>query len=191
MNVTVNPGSVASLKQALNDTTRKLQAELRVAVNATARKSKSLINKEIRTELAVTAKVVKSTISIKTEAKGTDLTATVEVKKTARIPLRDFGARQNKTGVSAKISKSKGRKDYPGAFQGPKPGAMKISWRGRVFVRTGATRLPIVQLFGPSPWGVMTKGDKLGPSEEQIQAELSKQIERRVRFITLKKTGAI
>jgi CO dehydrogenase/acetyl-CoA synthase epsilon subunit len=56
MNVTVKQGSVASLKAALKDTTRKLQAELRIAVNATANKSKSIINKEIRSELATTAK---------------------------------------------------------------------------------------------------------------------------------------
>jgi hypothetical protein len=191
MNVTVKPGSVASLKQALKDTTRKLQAELRVAVNATANKSKSIINKEIRSELATTAKAVNQTIRVKSKAQVDNITATVEVKKTARISLREFGARQNKSGTSYRISKSQGRKTVKGGFQGPKPGVMKASWRGHTFKRVGQTRLPIVKLFGPSPWGVMTKGDKLGPSEEQIQAELSKQIERRVRFITLKKTGAI
>ena len=55
----------------------------------------------------------------------------------------------------------------------------------------GKSRLPIVKLHGASPFGVMTKGKKLGPSVEATQAELEKQIQRRVRFITLKKTGAI
>ena len=191
MNVIVKQGSVASLKAALKDTTRKLQAELRIAVNATANKSKSIINKEIRSELATTAKAVNSTIRVKSKAQGDSITATVEVKKTARISLREFGARQNKSGTSYRISKTQGRKTIPGAFQGPKPGVMKASWRGHVFKRVGQARLPIVKLQGPSPWGVMTTGKKLGPAKDQTQAELEKQIERRVRFITLKKTGAI
>lgn len=191
MIVGVDSASVNSLKAALKDTTRKLKAELKIAVNATAKKSKSIINKEIRSELAVTAKVVAPTIRILTTATDANISATVEVKKTSRIPLRDFGARQTKAGVTFKTSKTRGRKTVQGAFQGPKPGVMKASWRGRVFKRVGKTRLPIVQLFGPSPFGVMTKGKKLGPSKEQTQAELEKQIQRRVRFITLKKAGTI
>lgn len=191
MNVTVKQGSIQSLKAALEGTTRTLKKELRVAVNATAKKSKSIINKEIRKELAVTAKVVNPTIRVKRVASGDSLSASVQVDKTKRISLREFGARQTKAGTSYRVSKTRGRKTIPGAFQGPKPGVMKASWRGHVFKRVGKTRLPIVKLFGPSPWGVMVKGDKLEPSKEQTREELQKQIERRVRFITLKKTGAI
>ena len=187
----VNAASLASLKQAIAGTKATLRKELKIAVNATAKKAKSIINKEIRSELATTAKVINDTISIKTTATDTELSATVEVKKTARISLREFGARQTKTGVSYKISKTKGRKTVSGGFQGPKPGLMKASWRGHAFKRVGSTRLPLVKLHGPSPYGVMVVGKKLQPSEEQTQAELEKQVQRRIRFITLKKTGAI
>ena len=191
MNVTIKQSSLDSLISALKDTERKLKKELQVAVNATANKAKSIINKEIRSELATTATAINSTIRIKRKATNDLPSASVEVKKTARISLREFGARQTKVGVSAKISKTRGRKTYAGAFQGPKPGLMKASWRGHVFKRVGKSRLPIVKLHGASPFGVMTKGKKLGPSVEATQAELEKQIQRRVRFITLKKTGAI
>lgn len=191
MNVTVKAASVASLKAAIKDTTRKLQAELRVAVNATANKSKSIINKQIRSELAVTAKVVNQTIRIKRKAAGSELSATVEVKKTARISLREFGARQGAKGTSYKISKTKGRKTIPDGFQGPKPGVWKASWRGHVFKRLGKSRLPIAKLYGPSPFGVMTVGNKLGPSKEETQAELEKQVQKRIRFVIKKKLGEI
>jgi hypothetical protein len=189
--VSVNQTSLNGLKLAIKNTKTTLRRELRIAVNATAKKAKSIINKQIRSELAVTAKVVDKTISVKAEATEVQLSAKVTVRKTSRIPLRDFGARQTRAGVSAKVSKTGGRKTISGAFQGPKPGVMKSSWRGRVFKRLGKTRLPIVQLFGPSPWGVMTVGKQLGPSKEQTQAELEKQVQRRIRFITLKKSGAI
>lgn len=191
MNVTAKASSVASLQKALEGTSRKLKAEMRIAVNATANKSKSIINKEIRTELATSAKAINQTIRIKRKAAGNELSATVEVKKTGRISLREFNARQGRNGTSYKVSKTKGRKTIPEAFQGPKPGVMKASWRGHVFKRVGKTRLPIVKLFGPSPWGVMTVGQKLGPSKEQTRAELEKQVQKRIRFITLKKSGAI
>ena len=191
MNITVKQSSLDSLKAAIEGTTRKIKSELRVAINATAAKSKSILNKEIRSELAVTAKVVSSTIRTKRKSEGNDLSATVEVKKTARISLKEFGARQGKKGTSYKISKTKGRKTISDAFQGPKPGLMKASWKGNVFKRAGKARLPIVKLYGPSPFGVLTKGKKLEPSLKQTEAELVKQVQRRIRLITLKKTGAI
>jgi hypothetical protein len=102
MNVTVKASSVASLKKALEGTSRKLKAEMRIAVNATANKSKSIINKEIRSELATSAKAISPTIRVKRKAAGDELSATVEVKKTGRISLREFGARQGKKGTSYK-----------------------------------------------------------------------------------------
>lgn len=189
--VSVNQASLNGLKLAIKNTKTTLKRELKIAVNATAKKAKSIINKQIRTELAVTAKVIDPTIKIKADATEVQLSAKVTVRKTSRIPLRDFGARQTRAGVSFKVSKTQGRKTVAGAFQGPRPGVMKASWRGRVFKRLGKTRLPIAQLMGPSPWGVMTAGNQLGPSEQQLEAELHKQVQRRIRFITLKKTGAI
>lgn len=191
MRVTVSEPKLAALKAALKNTQRNLQKELAVAVNATSRKSKSIINKEIRQELATTASAVSKTIAIRRTAKPGFPSAFVEVKKTARISLRDFGARQTKKGVTYRISKTQGRKTAPGAFQGPKPGAMKASWHGHVFKRVGKPRLPIVKLFGASPFGVFTKGKRSGPSAAETQKELEKQIDRRVRFVILEAQGKL
>lgn len=191
MIITIDNSQIARLKKAIVDTGRDLRKEIRIAVNSTAKKSKSIISKQIRKELATSAKAVNKTITISKKAEFLDLSATVEVKKTKRIPLREFGARQKKKGVSYRVSKTKGRKTILGAFQGPKPGMIKASWRGRVFKRVGKARLPIVQLYGPSSWGVFVVGDKIGPSAKAAEAELKKQIDRRIRFINLKKSGAI
>jgi len=189
--VSVNQASLNGLKLAIKNTKTTLRRELRIAVNATAKKAKSIINKQIRSELAVTAKVVDRTISVKAEATEVQLSAKVTIKKTARIPLRDFGARQTRAGVSYKVSKKEGRKTVQGAFQGPRPGVTKGSWSKNAFARIGAEKTPIVILLGPSPWGLLALGKQLGPSKEQTQAELEKQVQRRIRFITLKKSGAI
>ena len=191
MIVKIADSQIAAMKKAIENTGRTLRKELVIACNQTAVKAKSIIAKQIGSELAVPQKVIRTTIRQSTKANDTDIKATVEVKKEKRLSLKEFGARQTKKGVSYKISKTSGRKTIPGAFQGPRPGLMKVSWRGNAFKRVGKSRLPIVKLHGPSAWGVFVVGKKIGPSVEETEAELKKNIDRRIRFIALKASGAI
>jgi len=175
----------------LSQSKSNIKRELATAINATAKKAKSEVSKQVRNELAVTKKVIDTQIKLGGRASAGSLGSSVTLRKSSRIPLRDFAARQNSKGVSYKVSKSKGRNTVSGAFQGPKPGVMKASWRGRVFKRVGEKRLPIVQLYGPSPWGVFVKRKQVGPTGKAIRAELEKQIDRRIRFLLLKASGKI
>lgn len=184
------------LAQVVADAGRKLPQELAVAVNATARKTKSVVAKEVTKELAVAQKVVKAQISQPRKARASSPIAEVQLRKSKRIPLRDFGARQNKKGVSYRISKSTGRRTIPGAF-------IVQSLGGHVFVRNGRfttasrgrnagrVREGISKRFGASPFGVYVKQGSSRPVAAATQAELVKQIERRIRFVTLKMTGEI
>jgi hypothetical protein len=183
MIVKIDSAQITRMKAAIEGTARKLRTELAIAVNQTAAKGKRIIAKEIGNELATAQKNIAKEISTGRKANAVDITSTVEVKKTSRIPLREFGARQTKKGVSFRVSKSKGRKTVAGAFQVPRPGLMNAKWRGRVFKRLGKSRLPITQLMGPSAWGVFVVGKKIGPSSEQVEAELKKNIDRRIKFI--------
>lgn len=191
MRITIDPSQIARMKKAIEYTGRSLRKELAVACNATAAKGKSIIAKQISKELATPQKNIRATISQSRKAKDSDISATLEVRKDRRISLKEFGARQTKTGVSYKISKTRGRKSIPGAFQGPRPGLINVKTKGNVFKRVGKARLPIVKLYGPSSWGVFVVGKKQGPSVTEIEAELKKQIDRRIRFIELKASGAI
>jgi len=182
------------LAKLLQGNTKRLRREMAIAVNATSKKTVAIWAKEVSKEVATAQKNIKATIKVSKKAAASESkspTAVVTQKKTGRIPLRDFGARQNKKGVSYKISKGGKRGFVAGAFQGPKPGVMKASWRGRVFKRVGAGRLPIIQLFGPSPWGVSIKNNLKKPTVKATKIELVKQIERRIRFLKLKQSGAI
>lgn len=181
------------LAKLLGGNAKKLRREIAVAVNATSKKTVSIWAKEVSKEIATAQKNIKATIKVSRKAAATESkspTAVVTQRKTGRIPLRDFGAKQNKKGVTYRISKGK-RGFAAGAFQGPKPGVMKASWRGRVFKRVGEGRLPIIQLFGPSPWGVSIENNLTNPVGKATKVELLKQIERRTRFIKLKQSGAI
>jgi len=191
MIVTIDNAQIARMKAAIENTGKQLRKELAVAVNATAAKSKSIIAKQIGKELAVAQKDIKTTISQSRRAGELDISATVEVKKEKRLGLNKFGARQTKTGVSARISKSKGRSVIPGGFMGPKPGVTAVKLRGNAFKRVGKARKPIVKLKGPSTWGVFVVGQKIGPSTAETEQELKKQVDRRIRFLLLKQAGTI
>lgn len=191
MLIKIDDRQIARIKEAIAGTGRKLRKELAIACNQTANKGKSIIAKQIAKELATPQKNIRTTIRVSRKAKDTDISATVEVSKTKRLSLKEFGARQTKAGVSYRVSKSKGRKTVAGAFQGPKPGMINVKTKGNVFKRVGKSRLPIVKLMGPSSWGVFVVGKKQGPSAKEIEAELKKQIDRRIRFIVLKSSGTI
>lgn len=188
MTPTLTVTGTKEARAALQNVTDNLKKQMGIVAWKAATKGKSLIAKDITQELAVPQKVVREQVNAN-RVGGRD--AEVVLKKSRRISLREFGARQNKTGVSYRISKTQGRKTVAGAFQGPRPGVMKSSWKGNVFKRVGKKRLPIRKLRGVSPWGSFVKRNRIKPVGAQIQAELRKQLNERVRYLTLKKQGVI
>ncbi len=190
LNISVDQQQVARLQTVLNGK-QTLAKELAVAINATAKTLRSDMSRSIRSELAVKKQDLDKTLKMKRLATADSLSANVALKKSPRIPLRDFGARQTKSGVGYRLGKKQGRRLATGAFQGPKPGVQHLRFKGRVFKRVGRSRLPIVQLHGPSGWGVWVKGDLAKPVIRDATAELRKQIERRIRFNVLRTAGQL
>jgi hypothetical protein len=191
MQLTDVDSRLKKLTEAVRASGRKLSQEIAAAINSTAKKTRGVISKEIRNELVAKKKDIDRYIGISRRASKEKLVGGVKLDKSRRIPLRDFGARQTKKGTTYRTSKTRGRKLAAGAFQGPRPGLMKASWKGRVFKRVGKTRLPIQQLYGPSPWGVFVKGKMVAPTSAATRIELIKQMDRRIKFNVLKATGEI
>lgn len=188
--ISIDADQIQRLKNMLKGSKPKFAQQLSIAINETQKKITVKASRAITEELAVKASVVKQKIKGKRATKS-DLSAKVTVKASNRLSLREFGAKQNKRGVTYKISKTKGRKLIAGAFQGPKPGVVKISWRGNVFKREGKPRLPIVKRSGPSPWGVYVKSGKDPGIRKEARQILREQIERRIKFLKLKESGEI
>lgn len=169
---------------------KNLPKELGIISWKTARKGESQVAKEVTQEIAVTQKVVKRHVSRGKTSKKT--AAELMLAKSGRIPIRDFGARQTKKGVTYKIDKRKSRVLMPGAFQGPRPGLMFRKYKGLVFKRKGTERKPISHKRGPSPWGVMiTKKHKRQNVTTYLEQELVRQSIERLRYRRLKATGGI
>lgn len=183
---------VKELRQALGQFASKLPNEIANAINKTAARTKTAVNVEVRKELNIGARDLKRLINIPSRASKARLSSSVTLDEETRPGIggkkRRFSPKQNKKGVSYKISKSKGKKFAAGAFMGPRPGAVALKLHGGVFKRKGKGRTPIEKLHGASPWAVYLKHDMDAFIKKKTEAELAKQIDSRIRT-NLKQRG--
>lgn len=189
--IDIDAKQVKEFRDAVSKAGKSFPKELAATINAVAKKTKLDIGRDIRKTVAFKKADAEKPLSIAATATEGKLQALVRLKKTERLGLHHFGARQDKRGVSYKISKSGGRQRVNGAFQGPRPGAMKVSWKGNVFKRSGPKRLPIVKLLGVSPFGVYAKNDLEKPQIKAIEEELRKQMQRRIELNILRANGLV
>lgn len=153
------------------------------AVSRTATQGRTQISKEIRQRVAIKAKDLKPSLEVKRQ-KGS---AKITIRELERLSLRHFSPKQNAKGVSYKINKTGSRTHVKGAFQGPRPGVMKASWRGNVFRRQGDARLPIVKLQGVSAWGTFVANDLYNPTRRDLQKKFKSRLKHEVDYLV--KTG--
>lgn len=191
VSIEIDKGKLAALKDAVGKAKKSLTKELAGAINQVAKKTKLQIGRDIRSRVAMPKDQAEKPLSVRANATSKDLVAVVSLKKTPRLGLRNFGARQDKRGVSYKINKTGGRKRVNSAFQGPKPGVVKMSWKGNAFQRKGKSRLPIVQLKGVSAYGTFVKNEMSGPQEKASREELLKQMDRRIKLNVLRANGLV
>lgn len=191
ISIQIDTGQAERLRAAVDRAGKSLPREISAAINQVARKSRLGIGRKIRQEVTIKKKESEQALKITSRASPSGLSSTIVLGKTPRLGLRHFGARQDKRGVSYKISKRGGRQRIEGAFQGPRPGVQKVSWRGNVFIREGKSRLPIRQIKGVSAWGVFVKNKYQGPQAKEIEAELRKQVERRINLNVLRAEGLV
>jgi len=189
--IEINAKQLKRLREAVGKSKKSIKKELAGAINATSKKTKLQVGRDIRKTVNLKKDEAERPLSLRATATETNLVAVVSLKKTKRLGLRHFGARQDKRGVSYKISKTGGRSRVNGAFQGPKPGVQKMSWKGNAFKRVGKERLPIVMLKGVSAFGAYAKNDLEGPQVKEINKELSKQMERRINLNILRANGLV
>lgn len=178
------------LMKALAAVSENINKELKSVNWKTAKRAQSLMAKEIGAVLPVPQRDIKQYMRVR---KNGENGAAVELKKSNRIPLRDFKAKQTRKGVSYRASKITGRKTITEAFQGPKRGVVSPVWNGRVFgripnrfMKSNPKKQAIIQLFGASPWGVYVVNKLKVPTKRAVQAELKKQLIKRIQWRTLK-----
>ena len=183
INISINVKQLTRLREAVNGARKVMEVEIAAAINATAKKTRLEIGKTVRETIAIKKKESEQPLKISTKASKGSLSSTVRLQKTPRLPLKSFSARQDKKGVSYKISKQGGRKRLNGAFE----------WAaiGHFFIRAGTARLPIHKLDGVSAWGAFIKNDFTPEQMKATEKELAKQIERRINLNVLRANGLV
>lgn len=187
----VNAKQLTELRKAVGKAKGKFGRELAASVNAVAKKTKLDIGRQVRQTINIKKEESEKPLKMSGKATAERPQVTVSLVKTRRLGLRHFGAKQNQRGVAYKISKKGGRQFVAGAFQGPKPGAIKMSWKGNAFKRAGASRLPIIHLRGVSAFGAFAKNDMEKPMAKSITLQLAKQLDRRIRLNVLRASGLV
>ena len=182
--IEVSETGLKELMQSLENAADNIPREIYSALGTAGTKTKSAMTKEVAKELNVKQKIIRD--QVKTKKDRQNLLVTISLVKSIRIPLRDFGAKSTRRkGVTAKISKSKGSRPYPNAFQVTKIG-------NHIFKRSGSQRLPITKLHGPSPWGVLAKNPEKVTNVVEIAREaVIDAIRKRIRYLELKKRGGL
>jgi hypothetical protein len=189
--IEIDATQLASLGEAVAKAGKSLKKELAGAINAVSKKTKLEMGRDVRATINIKKDESEKPLSIRATATSNNLSAIVSLKKTKRLGLRHFAARQDKRGVSYKISKKGKRSRVDGAFQGPTPARGNVKWKGNAFKRVGQSRLPIIQIKGVSAFGAYTKNNLAGPQAEVVSAELSKQMERRINLNVLRAAGLV
>lgn len=189
--IEIDSSQMMRLKEAVGRAGKKVAKELSAAINQVSKKTRLDMGRAIRETVALKKDQSEKPISVAMSSTPANLQALVRLKKTKRLGLRHFGAKQDRKGVTYKIGKKGGRKRINGAFQGPKPGVIKMSWKGNVFKRTGQKRLPIQQLNGVSAYGAYVKNDLTAPQVAAVFDQLVYQIERRINLNVLRAEGLV
>lgn len=201
--VEIDSSQMIRMQEAVKRAGKNIAREVAAAINKMAKKTRLDMGREVKKHIAVKKAEAEKPISVVSIATAMKMQALVKLKKTKRLGLRHFAARQDNRGVSYKISKKGGRARVDGAFQGPKPGVMKTSWKGNVFKRLGKAvragkgryqgklRQPIVQVHGVSVFGAYSINKLAGPQAKAVFDELHYQIERRINLNILKAEGLV
>jgi hypothetical protein len=189
--IEINATQLQRLGEAVRAAKKSMTKELASAINFVSKKTKLQMGRDIRLTVNLKKEDSEKPLSIRAAATAQSLQAIVSLKKTKRLGLGHFGAKQDKRGVSYKIGKKGGRQRVDGAFMGPKPGAIRTKWKGNAFKRVGNKRLPIVQIKGVSAYGAYVKNNLKVPQAQVVTAELTKQIERRINLNVLRANGLV
>lgn len=202
--VTTNAQAIKRLAEVLENNTKMLRKDIRIALSKTANHVESQWAKEISETIPVTRAVIKKLLRQEVaNIDAPELKASVSLFKSKRLSLKEYRAKQTRSGVSYTGYKGAKRKTLPGAFMGPKPGTIALRLGGHVFTRqgqkqvmskgryAGKMRQPIVKRFGPSPFDTTQKHEIPVKLVQLGKARLLLELNKRVRFRSLKASGAI
>jgi hypothetical protein len=175
---------------------RQVKNAIYKVVSKTTKFAKSQTSKIIREEVNLKKETVDKSIRAKNPSKGPVPTGTITVSKSSRPNVASIpGATHNKTGVSYRFNKKKGRIKIRGGFFVKNSDLPNNRGGDRsynlAFKRAGKKRLPIIALKAASPWGVLVAGQKSKTLVEDTKERMRKEMKEQIRVALLRNQGVI
>lgn len=202
--IEIDARQLKRLQAATAKARKSFPSQLAAAINDVARKTKVKIGKDVRSKVEMSVAVSQKPLKAKQMATAQAPKAIISIAKTPRLGLQHFKAKQDKKGVSYKISKQGGKVRINGAFMGPRPGMLAPALHGGVFIRTGGDKVkatkgrhegkmrePIMKLRGVSAFGAYAVNNMDKEQTVLIRQQLHHQMERRIRQNILRANGII
>jgi hypothetical protein len=183
MRTTLNTTSLEQTLKVISDLGFNARKEIHIALGSVAKKVRTESARKLRIELNAPVRVLKKAIQVKRSKDADWLAATIIMIAGHKIPIKYFGARQTKSGVAFKVSQSNSGK-LPTAF-------VVRKYEKRVYQRTGKQRGPLTHQKGPAPGEVYKSSGVVDVALKVAAEELPKQINERIRFLTLKAQGKL
>jgi hypothetical protein len=184
MKVDIDQSSVTAVRKILTQLGANINKELAIAVNKTVKQTATAAARKLKDVIPVPVKVLKKAVFAKDKATAASPRSGINLYGGYPIPLKYFGARQmKKGGVSFRQSgPAKGRGTLPNAFIPPR--------YGNVYQRAGKPRGPLTQQKGPAPGEYASVG-VTAAALATAKDKLPKQINERIRFLTVKAKGQL
>lgn len=200
VDIRVDQSDLRETIRALDGIRNGAPRALKSAVNRTLQGIKTSMAKETGKILALPQRRIKKDIHIAKRASTSDFSGRV-TSKGQPVSLKQFKAKQKKSGVSVKVLKSEGRKTISGAFIAPgKHGNILVFWRKETAENTqyiGSKkrkpwmeyaalppryRYPVEALHGPRIQDITSRPEVIGAVEDtgrqRLKKELASQTER-------------
>jgi hypothetical protein len=188
ISVGIDKGQIARLQAELKNNAKRLPIEIKIAINAVAKQVSIQTARDVGKVMPLKSNTLKKVIRQKSVATNDRLGATIRLGGGYPIPLRLFGAKRTKKGVAVRMDRrvkgKQGRKFLPNAF-------IVDRYRGNVFERKTTARGPIEVQKGPAPSDYYEELGTVEKTVTLINAELPKQIDKRIRFLRLKAEGGL
>lgn len=179
---TLDIKSLKAVSKVIEDLGANVRKELKIAVSKTTKQVRIKSARKLRTVLNAPVKVLKRAI-VSGKVTNDGLSAEVILRGGYKIPMKYFGARQTKKGVAFKISPTN---------RGVIPSAFKVNkYEGNVYRRTGKGRGLIKKEKGPAPGEVYESAGVTQVAVQTAEEQLPKQINERIRFLTIKAQGKL
>lgn len=176
LSITSDTGQARELLDRLDP--RRFNRAMSVAVNDTARQTQTVAARAVAKKLGVKVGAAKRQLRLH-RSNARTLTATIKPSG-GSLKLIDFRARHRREDVGATAKVFGTQRTYRGAFIA----TMKSGHRG-VFVRRGAGRLPIRELYAPGIQRTLLQDEVskavMDHANSRLAANMARQIDRALR----------